>query len=182
MENDKQVTPAVETPATTTSEANKGGNSTETKKTFTQEEVNEILQKRLAEEKPKTDKAIQEAVNTGIAEYERKAKLSQEEKDKEERTKKQAEMESREREITLRERRIEAKDMLINKHIPIELVDFVVDIDESKTKDNVENLAKCYNKSVEDGVTSKLKGTPIEDFSNSNSSADAGVKTPTTAF
>ena len=33
---------------------------------------------------------------------------------------------------------------------------------------NIEKLAKTYSKSVETGVTDKLKGTPPTDFSNSN--------------
>lgn len=48
------------------------------------------------------------------------------------------------------------------------MVDFVVTLDENKTKENIEKLAKTYNKSVETGVTDKLKGTPPTDFSNSN--------------
>ena len=66
----------------------------------------------------------------------------------------------------MRERRLYAQEMLSQKHIPIDLVDFVVDLDESKTKDNIERLAATYNKSVENGVTDKLKSTPPTDFSN----------------
>ena len=47
-------------------------------------------------------------------------------------------------------------------------MDFVVDLDLNKTKENIDKLAKTYNKSVETGVTDKLKGTPPTDFSSSN--------------
>jgi len=167
--DNKQDTPVVDaTPSTTTpTEDKKGGNSTDTKKTFTQDEVNAIVGERVKEINTKNETIIQEAVSNAIAEAERKAKLTQEEKEKEERTKREAEMQEKERNITLRERRIEAQDMLLDKHIPIKLVDFVVDIDATKMKDNIEILAKEFSKAVEDGVTNKLKGTPIEDFSNS---------------
>ena len=56
------------------------------------------------------------------------------------------------------------------------MVDFVVDLDANKTKENIEKLAKTYNKSVETGVTDKLKGTPPTDFSNSNNKDDTNKK------
>lgn len=180
MDDTKKTTPVVDvTPTTTTTEEdkNKGGS-----KLLTQEEVNNLVSQIKRESKEKTEKDIQDAVSTAISEYERKARLTQEQKDAEEKQKRQAEIDKRERDLTLRERKIEAKDMLIQKNIPTELVDFVVDLDEAKTKENIEKLAKTFNKSVEDGVTSKLKGTPIEDFSNSTPNAGSGAKKITTAF
>lgn len=180
MDDNKQTTPVVDaTPSTTTTvEDKKGGNA----KTFTQDEVNAIVSKRLAEEDAKTEAKIKELIKQERTEAERLANLTAEEKAKEERKKRDAEIEAKERDITLREMRIEAKDMLIQKHIPIELVDFVVDLDANKTKENIEKLAKTFNKSVEDGVTNKLKGTPIEDFSNSNNQKDNVKKPVNTAF
>jgi len=163
MKDNKPNTQAVDTPEAATNEENKGGNSAGVK-TFTQEEVNSLIAARVNELNDKNKSAIEEA----LIEYDRKAKLTQEEKEKEESTKREAEIREREEQITLRERRIEAQNMLLEKQIPIELVDFVVELDEKKTKDNVELLAKNYIKSVEDGVKNKLKGSPIEDFSNSN--------------
>ena len=66
----------------------------------------------------------------------------------------------------MRERRLEAQELLRAKNIPIDLVDFVIDLDSNKTKENVEKLVKSYQKSVETGVTDKLKGNPPTDFSN----------------
>ena len=167
MNNDTKNTLVDVTPTLTDNEDKKGGNGKDSK-TFTQEEVNTIVSERVKEINSKNETAISEAVNTAIAEYERKAKLTQEEKDKEERTKREKEIAEREQSIALREMRIEATNMLIDKHIPIELVDFVVDVDATKTKENIEKLTKTYSKSVEDGVTEKLKGKPIDDFSNNN--------------
>ena len=61
-------------------------------------------------------------------------------------------------------------------------MDFVVDLDENKTKDNIEKLAKTYSKSVETGVTDKLKGTPPTDFSNSNNNNTDKTKKVASAF
>ena len=58
-----------------------------------------------------------------------------------------------------------------------------MDLDAKKTKDNIEKLAKTYNKSVETGVTDKLKGNPPTDFSNNNNqTGDKPKYTGTVAF
>ncbi len=171
MEDNKQTTPVVETPATTNNEA-KGGS-----KTFSQDDVNTIVSERVKEVKAKQEEAIQNAVALALAEERRQAKLTEEEREKEAKSKREAELKAREDEITLRERKLQAQELLQSKNIPIDLVDFVVDLDEVKTKDNIEKLAKTYNKSVENGVTGKLKGTPPVDFSNSNNNADKNKKT-----
>ncbi|MBQ2870321.1 DUF4355 domain-containing protein [bacterium] len=168
MNDNKQTTQPVNTANTGTNEGNAG------EKTFTQEELNNIVSQRLKEVNAKNEETVKNAVAQAIAEERRQAKLSEEEREKEAKSKREAELKSRENELTLRENRITAQELLSQKNIPIDLVEFVVDLDESKTKDNIEKLAKTYNKSVETGVTDKLKGTPPTDFSNSNSNNNAG--------
>lgn len=171
MEDNKQTTTqGTATANVPTNEDNKAG------KSFTQADMDNLAGKIRGEEKAKTEELIKQATANAIAEYERQAKLTQEEKDKEAKTKREAELRERENAITLRERRIEAQEMLSQKNIPIDLVDFVVDLDLSKTKDNIEKLAKTYSKSVETGVTDKLKGQPPKDFSSNNSSTDKSKK------
>ena len=121
-----------------------------------------------SEERTKSDKAIKEAIAQALAEERRQAKLSEEEREKEAKTKYEAELKERENAIALRERRLEAQELLGAKNVPIDLVDFVIDLDADKTKANIDKLIKIYNKSVETGVTDKLKGTPPKDFSNNN--------------
>ena len=157
MEDNKNSTQPTDVP-NAGNEVNKGT------KTYSQADMDNLAGKIRGEEKVKTEQAVKDA----IAEYERQAKLTQEERDKEAKSKREAELKAREEGITLRERRLQAQELLQAKNIPIDLVDFVVDLDEAKTKDNIEKLAKTYNKSVETGVTDKLKGNPPTDFSNSN--------------
>lgn len=172
---DNKTTPVVETPATTNSE-DKGG------KTFSQEDVNKIVSSRLEEEKAKNQEAISKAVQEAIKEERRQAKLTEEEREKEAKSKREAELKKREDNITLRERRLQAQELLQEKNIPIDLVDFVVDLDEIKTKENIEKLAGTYSKSVENGVTDKLKGNPPKDFSNSNNKNTEKPKEVVSAF
>lgn len=172
MDDNKTNTQGTQTPNVPTNE-DKGG------KTFTQKDVDIIISQRLSEEKAKSDQAIKDA----IAEYDRQAKLTEEERQKEAKSKYEAQLKAREEEITLRERRLEAQELLQAQNIPIDLVDFVVDLDAKKTKDNIEKLAKTYNKSVETGVTDKLKGNPPTDFSNNNNqTGDKPKYTGTVAF
>lgn len=166
MEDNKQTTQGTNTANVPTNEDNKAG------KSFTQADMDNLAGKIRGEEKAKTEELIKQATANAIAEYERQAKLTAEEKDKEARTKREAELKQREDNITLRERRLQAQELLSQKNIPIDLVNFVVDLDEGKTKDNIEKLAKTYNKSVETGVTDKLKGTPPKDFSNNNNNQE----------
>lgn len=171
MEDNKQITQPVNTADTGKNEDNKAGN-----KTFTQADMDNLAGKIRGEEKAKNDQAIKDAVANALAEYDRQAKLTEEEREKEAKSKREAELKQREDEITLRERRLEAQELLNAKNIPIDLVDFVVDLDANKTKENIEKLAKTYNKSVETGVTDKLKGTPPTDFSNSNNKDNTSKK------
>ena len=177
MEDNKNTTQPVVTPNAGNNEDNKGGN-----KTFSQADMDNLAGKIRREEKEKNDQAIKDAVANALAEERRQAKLTEEEREKEAKSKREQELKAREDNITLRERRVEAQELLKAKNIPIDLVDFVVDLDETKTKDNIEKLAKTYNKSVETGVTDKLKGTPPTDFSNSNNNNTDRPKKVMSAF
>ena len=170
MEDSKITTQTVDTVDT----VDNGDNNTG--KTFSQADMDILAGKIRGEEKRKTEQAIKDAVANAIAEERRQAQLTAEERENEAKAKRDADLKAREDAITLRERRLTAQEMLSQKNIPIDLVDFVVDLDETKTKENIEKLAKTYNKSVENGVTDKLKGTPPPDFSNTNNDTDKPKK------
>lgn len=161
MSENTTTTQEVVTPTTSVNE-DKGG------KTFTQEEVNDLISKRINEVNSKNKASTEEAINKAVAEYKRQAKLTQEERDKESREKRDAELKNREDNITLRERRLDAQEELRKNNIPIDLVDFVISLDADKTKDNIDKLVSVYQKSVEAGVAGKLKGEPPQDFSTNN--------------
>ena len=174
--DDNKTTQAVETAATATNEDNKAG------KMFSQTDMDNLAGKIRGEERVKNEQAIKDAVAQAIAEERRQAQLTAEERETEAKARRDAELKAREDAITLRERRMAAQELLSQKNIPIDLVDFVVDLDEAKTKENVEKLAKTYNKSVENGVTDKLKGTPPTDFSNTTNTNTDKPKKAVSAF
>lgn len=142
-------------------------------KTFTQDEVNEVVRKRISEMKAKNEEATKLRIEEALAEYDRQSKLSDEQKADEALKKKNQEIEERERQVTLRERRSEALEILVKKELPTELVDFVVDEDADKTATNIDNLTEAWNKAMEEKVKEKIAGTTPKDRSSGANNANA---------
>lgn len=170
MENDTN-TQDVNTVNTSKKEEETG-----TEPKFTQFDMNELAGKIRRDEKAKSEEAIKIAIAEAIAEERRQAKLTEEEKQKEAKAKYEKELQERENEITIRERRLEAQEKLMEKNISVDFVDFVVDLDVKKMNEKIEELAKTYNKSVEKAVTDKLKGNPPTDFSKDNNTNNNSPK------
>ena len=124
MDDNKNTTQGTNTANVPNNEDKNAGN-----KTFSQADMDNLAGKIRGEEKAKQDQAIKEAVANALAEERRQAKLTEEEREKEAKTRREAELRERENAITLRERRIQAQELLSQKNIPIDLVDFVVDLD-----------------------------------------------------
>jgi len=139
---------------------------TEQTKTFSQEEVNEILRKRVNEINAKQDEKVKVAVAEAIKEHERQAQLTAEEKAAEETKKRQAELENKERDLLIRENRAEAREILQEKGISNEILEYVVDTDLETTKRNILKFEKLWNKAVEDGVQKKTAGKTPSDPSS----------------
>lgn len=169
--------------------ANKGegqGNS----KTFSQDEVNEIVRKRINEANAKSEEKLNKAVADAIAEQERKAKLTDEQRASEAQKAKEAEIAKREQEVTLRERRAEASVILAEKNVPTELVEYIINEDADKMSENIDQLAKVWDEAVKHAVEEQLKlggSNPKDRSSGSNSSkiaTSSGVytKNGTSAF
>lgn len=97
-------------------------NSNEEVKTFTQEDVNRIVSERLAKEKAK---------------YEAASKTSFQDKE--------AELSKREKDVALREMRATAKEILMNKKLPMELLDVVNFNSEDDMNKSIEILNKTYS-------------------------------------
>lgn len=133
-------------------------------RTFSQEELNEILRKRLNEKTTKMEAKFEQQLAEAQKEWERKAQLSDEERAKEAQAAKISELEKRERDITLRERTAEAITQLAQKEIPSEFVNYVVDLDAEKMNSNIEDLAKVWNSALERGVKARTAGKTPDDI------------------
>lgn len=122
-------------------EQNETGNGESTEeKTFTQDQVNKIVEERLLRQKNK---------------YENMMKGMSPEA---------AELEERGKDLAKREALFEAKQMLLEKGLPLELIDMVKVDDPEKVAESVNAVKSIFDKAIEIGVNEKLKGsTPLKD-------------------
>lgn len=155
---------------------NKDPKGDEPKVYKTQEEFDQAFSARLERERKKLEKDLDEKLKKQQTEAERLAKLSEDEKAKEQRRAQEEADAKRERDLTLREMRLEAADQLEEKGMPRTLVDLVVDVDADQVSSNIENLSKAFNKAVEDKVQEKLKGKTPNDPSGNGKKNDADGK------
>ncbi|MGI6608884.1 MAG: capsid assembly scaffolding protein Gp46 family protein [Erysipelotrichaceae bacterium] len=95
--DDNKNTNVTETAAGADNGTNEAG------KTFTQQDMDNLAGKVRSEEKAKYEKITQDAIASAIQEHERQAKLTQDERDKEARKKREQELENRDLEITKKE-------------------------------------------------------------------------------
>jgi hypothetical protein len=169
-DNQKQNPAGAEDPGA----GKEGEEGNEEPKTFSQEDLDRIAAKTRAEVKAKADKAAADAIKKAREEWEAEAKLTAEEKVKKENEKRETELAEKLRSIAIRENRAEARDILQEKAISTDLVDWVVDEDIDKTKENIEKLETAWNKAIEDGVNKKMAGSTPKDKSTPVNSTPAG--------
>ena len=137
-----------------------------TDKSFTQADIDKAISERLKREKDASEKRIAETLRKEREEWERQSKLSEEQRAEEQRKAMESELSEKERNLALRENRADARELLIERGIDSTLVDFVVDVDADKTKDNVNQLEKAYAQAVKAGVDKALAGTTPKDTSS----------------
>lgn len=135
-------------------------------KSFTQADIDKAISERLKREKDASEKRIAETLRKEREEWERQSKLSEEQRAEEQRKQMESELSEKERNLALRENRADARELLIERGIDSTLVDFVVDVDADKTKDNVNQLEKAYAQAVKAGVDKALAGTTPKDPSS----------------
>ena len=115
-------------------------------KTFTQEELDKILNKKFAQWQKKTEEAKLEA--------ERKAKLTEAEKLAEERK----EFEAMKKQFIYEKRVNETSKVLASNNLPIEFADFLISDSDEATTQRVDLFKNAFNEAVEKLVNERLKG------------------------
>lgn len=138
-------------------------NATEnTEKTFTQEELEKILEKRLAREK----KNLAEKIEAERQEAEKLAKMS-------EREKQQALLDKREKALAEREAALEKANLLnettkqlSSKNLPIEFADYLIADDAENTFNRIAEFESKWNAALEIAVNERLKGNAPASNSN----------------
>ena len=119
---------------------------TKEEKTFTQSELDKILNKKFAQWQKKTEEAKQEA--------ERKAKLTEAEKLAEERK----EFEAMRKQFEYEKRVNSTSKTLASNNLPVEFADFLIAEDDEATTQRVDLFKNAFNEAVEKVITQRLKG------------------------
>ena len=166
MNADKGGAEGVETPVTT--EDNKQEVQEVQEKTFTQSELDAIIEKRLARERKKFEDEIgKKKYEEGMSEAEKLSKMTATEKQIYEMQKKIDAYESKEKELSLKALQSESKGILADKGYGAEDVKLLAQLldytDADKCKASIENLDKVIkglvDSRVEAEVNSRLKTT-----------------------
>ena len=155
MENETNLNPETKTDETLGAGNETNNDETETK-TYTQDEVDKLLQreadKRVSEALKKADRKKEAAVK----EAEKLAKMDADEKYKYELEQREKQLQEREQKLALLENSNEASKILASKGLSISLVDFVVAEDADTMMGNIKLLEQEFKKSVKDEVEKRL--------------------------
>ena len=154
MDEQNKVETTVETTATAAETTAVKEQATPTAKTFTQDELNAIIDKRLERER----KDAQARIDKAVTEAQKLAKMSADERAEHERQELQKKLAEREAEITKRELRAEAKSQLSDKGLPVELAEVLPYTDADTTNAALAAIEKVFRQAVEKGVNERLKG------------------------
>ncbi|EGQ3290925.1 DUF4355 domain-containing protein [Staphylococcus pseudintermedius] len=141
--------------------------------TFTaeqQKKVDEIIERRVAQEKKKADEYAKEKAEEAA----KLAKMNKDQKAEYEREKLEAELNQLRAEKAMNEMRSEARVMFKDKDIDVsdELLDIVVSDSAETTKNNVDNLTKILDEMVQKKVQETLRQNSPKSFSKSGLSRD----------
>lgn len=130
--------------------------TTEADKTFTQDELNHIVQERVQRAVAKAQKDAEDKIKQAQSEGERLAKLTKDERAKEEEAKRLADLEAREKAIAVKELRIETQSLLADEGLPIEFLDVVMADTAESVKENIASVRKVFDEAVEKRVNERL--------------------------
>ena len=133
-------------------------------KMFTQAELDDIVNKRLAREKAKFD----EQLKNKVSEAERLAKLSEEERKHEELKIQQEqfdiqlkEFEQMKKEFERTQLLNETQKQLSERNLPIDVAEMLIGIDADSTKTNIDNFEKKWSESLQKAVNDKLNNSSV---------------------
>ena len=130
------------------------GQTGQQSKTFTQEELDKIVQGRIAKERKSWEKQLEYQKT----EAQKLETMSDKEKKKYQEEKRIKELDDREAAITRRELTAQAKVQLADKGIPTELAEILNLTDAESCKKSIETVEKAFQTAVEKAVEEKIKG------------------------
>ena len=128
----------------------------ETQKTYTQEEVEALLQKEGDKRVTQAMKKAEEKKRREVREAEKLAQMDAQQRYQYELEKREEELAEKERRLILMENTAEASKILSNKGLSLDLVDLVIADDADTMNDNIARLDRAFKKSVKEEVERRL--------------------------
>lgn len=124
----------------------------ESERTFTRDDI----AKMMTAERAKWEAEQADAIEKARSEGERLAKLSKDERAKEEEQKRLDAITERERLVAEKEMRIVTQTLLVEKGLPLEFIDIVLATTAEEVKTNIDNLQIIFDSAVEKRVDERL--------------------------
>lgn len=167
----------------TGAEATNGTSTTGTEtKTYTQEEVDKMLQSEVDRRITSALKKQAKSNEAKIKEAQKLAQMNESEKFQYELEQREKAIEEKEKALALAENKNEASKILADKGLSLSLVDFVIAEDAETMNSNIRLLEKAFKDSVKREVEKRLgssapkKNLPIEDTITKDKAMKMGIR------
>lgn len=125
-------------------------------KTYTESEVQALLQREGDRRVTNALKKQQKEFETKQAEAEKLRAMDENQRKEYEYAQKLQELEQREREFTVAQNKLEATKVLANRELPIEFVDYIVAEDADTMMENINVFERAFKAAVADAVAKKI--------------------------
>ena len=152
MSEETKVKGSVDTSTTDIDKAGEGS----VEKTYTESEVQALLQSESDRRVSSALKKQQKEFETKMAEAEKLKAMDENQRKEYEYTQKLQELEQREREFTVAQNKLEATKVLANRELPIEFVDYIVAEDADTMMENINTFERAFKAAVADAVAKKI--------------------------
>ena len=127
-------------------------------KSFTQEELNEVIKDRLAREKLKWEKSLDTKLEDKLKEKQRLSEMSEEDRERERMTELEKQLVQREQELVRKELFADTETVLRERSLPTSLASFVVGEDSETTLENVKQFQTLFEDAVKVETKNQLAG------------------------
>lgn len=143
----------------------------QTERTFTRADIGKMIAAERAKWESEQAKALEEAKSEG----ERLAKLTKDQRLKEEQDKRLKELETREQELAMKELKIEARSLLSEEGLPTEFLEMVMGDTAEVVKTNISNLRSVFDAAVEKRVDERLTQSKVRTGLSSGAMSKADI-------
>lgn len=140
-------------------------------KTYTQEEVDKLLQQETDRRVTSALKKQQQKFDTERAEAEKLRDMDEAQKKEYEFQKRVAELEKKEKEFALAQNKLSASKVLADRGLPVQFVDYIVAEEAETMMTNINEFEKAWKAAITDAVNARLSTTPPK----GGSSAQTGL-------